>query len=396
MKLINDIHDQHSALLYQKSEMPSEFSGTSDSFVRLFKPVDPVHIFWPDRLVSKAKEFLHGFPGQTMYAVKTNADPRVIKVLYETGITRFDVASIQEVKLVYDVAPQAKIYFMHPVKSREAIRQAYYTYGVRAFVLDCEEELYKILHETDSATDLELFIRLALPKSDQTVLSLSSKFGATMDQATFLLKKCRAVCHSLGVSFHVGWQCTNTGAFRMALEKASEAVKNAHVTLDAIDVGGGFPSPFSNMSIPPLGDYFSEIRSALTQNGFTNIQVLCEPGQGLTSLSGALIARIELRRGNVLYLNDGIYGGLHDASDHVGMKYPVRPIRAKGEFKDKMIPFQLAGPTCDSLDILHGVYHLPDDINEGDWIEFGLTGSYSEVLRTKFNGFDTVSKVSLI
>lgn len=371
------------------------YVGTPEDLVNEFRPAIPVNVLWPDQIAARAKEFLTKFPGHTMYAVKVNPDPSVIQMLYRAGIRRFDVASIEEVRLVARMAPKAKMYFMHTVKSREAIREAYSRYGVRAFVLDSEKELYKILQETDLAPDLELFIRMATDPVEKAVLQMSKKFGATQKETVNLMKLCRPVCRTLGIMFHVGWQCLEPAQYRKALKMCRQVVRESKIDLDVVDVGGGFPSRFPEAMPPSMDAYFDEIRDALVETGFDTIEVLCEPGQGLVAEAGALIARVELRKGDMLYLNDGTYGGLHDAGSEVGVRYPIRAVRPEGSFSKDTTLFRIAGPTCDTPDILTGKYPLPTDIDEGDWVVFDITGAYSAAIRSNFNGFGQAVTVLL-
>ena len=212
------------------------FHGSADDLVAEMRPVEPVHIFRAERFESAAREFLAGFSGAPMYAVKCNPDKAVIQTLYRSGIRAFDVASIGEVRLVKKLAPKAKLYFMHPVKSREAIFEAYFTHDVRRYVLDTQAELYKILQETRLAGDLELFVRVGVSNS-HAALSLSGKFGAGAEEAVELLRACRPVCTKLGVSFHVGSQCMNPVAYRDAIAQVAAIASASGVKIDVIDVG---------------------------------------------------------------------------------------------------------------------------------------------------------------
>ncbi|MDH5723150.1 MAG: type III PLP-dependent enzyme [Alphaproteobacteria bacterium] len=373
--------------LYQEVSFNKERDTDVAAYIATARPSRPIHMMWPHKLRERANMFLKGFPGQTMYAVKVNPDETVIKTLYAAGISRFDVASIEEIRTLSRLAPKAKLYFMHPVKSRKTIEEAYKKYGVRAFSLDSEQELHKILAATDLAADLELFVRIALPESGKVALPMSRKFGAHTDELPDLLRKCRAVCSSLGVAFHVGFQCLAPEQYAKAIHLVKKAVDKSGVNLNAVDVGGGFPTEFPDMLPPPLEKYFDAIREALRQTGLDKLEVLCEPGQGLAASSGKLITQVELCNRGIIYLNDGVYGGLRDAGKGVSMKYPVQAVRPEGGLSAITAPFRLVGPTCDTVDMLTGTYELPENIDEGDWIVFGNTGAYSQALRSDFNGF---------
>ncbi|PZP52900.1 MAG: hypothetical protein DI586_11560, partial [Micavibrio aeruginosavorus] len=165
---------------------PPAYQGTLDEAVAELIPVLPLYVTRPDELAADASKFVNLFPGDVLYAVKCNPERHVLQGLAKAGVRNFDVASLEEIKAVKKVAPKAKLYYMHPVKSPEAIRAAYFEHGVRAFVLDSKDELYKIMRETNLASDLELFVRLALPKNKKAMIDFSSKFGALPNEAAEL------------------------------------------------------------------------------------------------------------------------------------------------------------------------------------------------------------------
>lgn len=364
------------------------------------RPEMPVYALRPHTISAMAKRFLKSFPGDVLYAVKTNPDPRVLAYLVQAGVRSFDVASIAEVKLAYAAAPDARLYFMHPVKSREAIKAAYFTYGVRDYSLDSMEELQKILDVTDHASDLNLYVRLAI-SNENAAYSLSGKFGVSFDSAGELLMATRAAANKLGVCFHVGSQCMDPDAYGHAIDKVVALVTQHDVALDILDIGGGFPSLYPGLTPPPLANYMKAIKKSLKAHPMlANCQIVCEPGRVLVAEGGSTIARVELRKGNVLYLNEGTYGSLFDAG-FPGFVFPVKAIRADafargGLLSQEVAEFSLYGPTCDSLDSMKGPFHLPANIAEGDWIEFGQLGSYGKTMATTFNGFqsDTVVEVA--
>lgn len=371
-------------------------AGAVDALVARLRPSLPLYVTRQDKLQAKAREFINLFPGQVMYAIKCNPAKEVLQTLSRSGIGVFDVASLEEIALVRRYAPRAKMYFMHPIKSPEAIRAAYFDYGIRAFSLDTQEELYKILRETDLASDLELFVRLALPKNKSAGTDFSCKFGAPPEETAALLRQAKAVSAALGLCFHVGTQTTDPAAFRRGVRKAADVLRMANVTVDALDVGGGFPAVYENENHPSLSAYMQEIKSAVEDCGLSGIPLLCEPGRAMVADAGVLIARVEQRRGNLLYLNDGTYGGLFDAGPMLRTKFPVRLIRNGDRAVDKkQTDFRFAGPTCDSLDMMDGPFNLPDDVRTGDWIEFRNAGSYSMALRSNFNGFGKADSVFL-
>ncbi len=383
------------AVASSRKNASSEFMN-SDSYVQALRPRYPVSILRPDVLKETAQHFTTLFPGRVLYAVKCNPDERVLRALIKGGVNSFDCASIGEVKLIRKIMPEAQIYFMHPIKARESIREAYFNHAVRAFVLDSADEIDKILEETEYAPDLTLFVRMAMPKQ-KVATDFSAKFGAFPITAGELLKKARPHCAKLGVSFHVGTHCLDTGAYSHAVQVAATMIASAGVQVDALDIGGGFPANLTpDNPPPPLSDYIAAVDEALAKANLKGIELLCEPGRGMVAGGGALVVRVEGRKGDLLYINDGTYGGIFEGGGSVGLPYPCRMIRVKDKaVSGKKAAFRLAGPTCDSVDMMQGPFLLPDDIGEGDYIELDQLGAYGEVSRTGFNGFNQVHELVL-
>jgi ornithine decarboxylase len=354
--------------------------------VHELRPAMPVHCLRPATIANAAKWFVKQFPGDVVYAVKTNPDARALATIARAGVRHFDVASLAQIKQVAEHVPGAHMYFMHPVKSREAIHGAYFTYGIRDFSLDSHDELQKILEVTNHADDMNLFVRLSMP-NNQAAYSLSGKFGVPLEQAPSLLMAARKASAKLGVCFHVGSQCMNPDAYALAIQMVADLLQATDVRLDVLDIGGGFPSIYPGMTPPPLGNYMKAIKKAVkSQPMLSQCQLLCEPGRALVAEGGSVVVRVELRKGNMLYINDGTYGSLFDAGTP-GFVFPVRAIRPAGGLSTKIAEFGFFGPTCDSVDSMRGPFTLPDDIREGDWIEIGQLGAYSATMRTNFNGF---------
>jgi ornithine decarboxylase len=368
--------------------------GGIDSIVARRRPELPLHILDPDGIEAAARRFCAGFPGKVMYAVKVNPAPAALAALAKGGIAAFDVASIDEVRQLRALVPGAELHFMHPVKSREAIAESYIRHGVRSFALDCPAELEKILQETERAPDLSLAVRIAVG-GEAAAISLAGKFGIPPAEAPALLRRCRPYAGRLGLTFHVGSQCMDPGAYAAAISLAAGLIRESGVAVEFLDVGGGFPSRYPGMEPPPPEAFFRAIAGAVRAEGLSHLDLLAEPGRALVAESGSLVLRVELRKGDLLYLNDGTYGGLFDAGKSVGFRFPCRRIRPGGETGAEMTPFRLAGPTCDSLDMMAGPFMLPADMQEGDWIEFGGLGAYCRSMRTDFNGFGECRTVIL-
>lgn len=349
------------------------------------RPVQPVTLIRPHAAQRAARFFVEKFPGKSLYAVKANPSPELIALLWDSGITHFDVASLAEVKLVRDNAPDATLCFMHPVKAEEAIREAYAEHGVRTFSLDSMDELDKIVRATDGATDLTLCVRLRV-SSEHSKLSLASKFGADPSEVRELLIATRQVADALGICFHVGSQAMTPSAYVEAMERVRAAIVSSGVTVDVIDVGGGFPSVYPGMEPPALEAYFDAIARAYESLPVSySSELWCEPGRALCAEYSSLIVRVEKRRGDELYINDGAYGALFDAA-HVGWRFPVALLREE-ESDSRNMAFSFYGPTCDDMDHMAGPFLLPADVQAGDYIEIGMLGAYGCAMRTGFNGF---------
>jgi ornithine decarboxylase len=360
---------------------------TVEQAIARMRPSRPLYVLWPQQIERTARRFQAAFPGRTLYAVKSNPHKGVLRHLWKAGLRSFDVASIEEVRAVRRALPEAELFFMHPVKSPEAIREAYHMHGVRAFVLDTEEELYKIVRETDLAADLTLFVRVALPKNDKASIDLSRKFGAEPEAAAGLLKLCRPVAASLGLCFHVGSQMTDKSVYGFAVSVAADVIRASEVTVDALDIGGGFPVPYAGEIVPSLEACIDTAMEIIEKEGLDHMQLICEPGRAMVAEAGALVVRVEQRRGNTLYLNDGTYGGMFDGGALLNTRFPVKAVRPGERLSRHQAEFRFAGPTCDSLDMMEGPFVLPEDIATGDYIVVGNTGAYSATLRTDFNGF---------
>jgi ornithine decarboxylase len=349
------------------------------------RPVQPVTLLRPHAAQRAARFFAEKFPGKALYAVKANPSPELITLLWDSGITHFDVASLAEVKLVHANAPDATLCFMHPVKAEEAIREAYADFGVRTFSLDNMDELDKIVRATNGATDLTLCVRLRV-SSEHSKLSLASKFGADPAEVRELLIATRQVADALGICFHVGSQAMTPSAYTEAMERVRAAIVSSGVTVDVIDVGGGFPSVYPGMEPPALEAYFDAIARAYESLPVSySSELWCEPGRALCAEYSSLIVRVEKRRGDELYINDGAYGALFDAA-HVGWRFPVALLREEASDSRNMA-FSFYGPTCDDMDHMAGPFLLPADVQAGDYIEIGMLGAYGCAMRTGFNGF---------
>ncbi|MGE4480164.1 type III PLP-dependent enzyme [Acidocella sp.] len=370
-----------------------------DDMVKTLRPEEPLHCVRPGVIGAAAQAFSAAFNGDVLYAVKCNPEPAVLRALWNGGIRHFDCASISEVQLVRRLFPGADIHFMHPVKARSAIREAWMLHGVRDFVLDSEDELAKIMQELNKpetakpATMPGLFIRLALPETGAAI-DLSKKFGADATQAASLLRAARPLAGKLGLAFHVGSQCLDPLAWRDALRRAGEVIRAAGIRVDVLDIGGGFPIAYPDMDPPPLSAFMAEIDAAYEALNMPWLKLWAEPGRALVGGGASVVVQVQMRRGHMLYINDGVYGALADAGA-LRFRFPTRLLRAHASQGAADAPFGFFGPSCDSLDVMHGPFLLPDDVTEGDWIEIGQLGAYGTCLRTAFNGFDRAALVEV-
>lgn len=365
-----------------------------DAAIRDIAPRVPMPILRPEVTRRNTERFAASFPGDVMYAVKCNPDPIFLRAMYNGGVRRFDVASIAEIRLISGLFPDAKCYYMHPIKTPEAIREAYVNYGVRAYVLDHPGELEKILQVTNNAPDLELYVRIAVPKGN-VATDFSTKFGAKPDIAADLVRECRKHAVRLGISFHVGTQCTDVEVYSKAVDYTAKVIRDSGVEVESLDLGGGFPASLDPKNPPPAIEvYCTVIKDALLRNRLESKEILCEAGRGLVASGGSLVVRVEGRKDDLLYINDGTYGGMFEAGGNVGLAYPVHIIRREDMPSGaELTAFRFAGPTCDSVDMMKGPFMLPADIKAGDWIRIDQLGAYGEVSRTDFNGFGAVQKM---
>ena len=363
--------------------------------VRALAPDEPVILNRPHAAARAARFFNENFRGSSLYAVKANPSPELLQVLWESGITHYDVASIAEVRLVTKVLPDAQLCLMHPVKTRRAIREAYHDHGCKTFSLDTFEELEKIVEACadehgNPAQDLRLLVRLRV-SSEYSELSLASKFGCDLTEAPELLQATRQHCDWLGVCFHVGSQAMTPFAFVQAFERVRAAVAQASVVIDVVDVGGGFPSVYPGMEPPPIEDFFEVIARHFEELPIAyNAELWCEPGRALCAEYSSMIVCVEKRRGDELYINDGAYGALFDAA-HVDWRFPVCAL--EDDLLEGDAEFSFYGPTCDDADFMKGPFPLPGDIQAGDYIEIGMLGAYGAAMKTGFNGFGAAEQV---
>jgi ornithine decarboxylase len=359
---------------------------TVDELVNQLKPERPIYCIRKNSIQIASKTFQNKFPGKVFYAVKTNPHPEVLKTIVKSGIENFDVASIQEIEDIGKISPKAKCAFMHTVKSRESIREAYFKFGVKSFSLDTKDELIKIIESTNEAEDLELFIRVSV-SNEHAEIDLSKKFGALTSEAIGLLRLTKQYAKKIGLSFHVGSQCMHPISYAKGITEIGNIIKRTKIIPDYINVGGGFPTIYPDLVPQSLDNYFEEIKKSLNNLKLEKFpEIICEPGRAIVAESGSTIVRINLRKKQKLFINDGTYGTLFDAGVP-NIVYPSRLIKNGRIISKKLTSFDFYGPTCDSMDYMKGPFILPNNIKENDYIELGQLGAYGLTFRTQFNGF---------
>jgi|TARA_B100000700_G_scaffold160493_1_gene177685 ornithine decarboxylase len=357
-----------------------------DQLVSQLKPVEPVYCIRKNSIQLASRFFQKKFPGKVLYAIKTNPHPIVLKALIDSGIKNFDVASIKEIQDIKNINPDVNCSYMHTVKSRESIKEAYHIHGVKSFSLDTKDELIKIIESTNNAKDLELFVRVSV-SNEHAEIDLSKKFGALSSEATGLLRLVKQYAKKIGLSFHVGSQCMHPISYTKGIAEIGNIIKKTKIIPDILNIGGGFPTIYPDLVPQSLENYFYEIKKALKKLKLEKLpEIICEPGRALVAESGSTIVRVNLRKKQKLYINDGTYGTLFDGGVP-NIVYPSRLITNGRIISKKLTSFDFYGPTCDSMDYMKGPFILPNNIKENDYIELGQLGAYGLTFRTQFNGF---------
>ena len=359
---------------------------TVDELINQLKPERPIYCIRKNSIHIASKTFQNKFPGKILYAVKTNPHPEVLKTIVESGIKNFDVASIKEIEDIKKINPEAKCSYMHTVKSRESINEAYFKHGIKSYSLDTKDELIKIIESTNHAKDLELFVRVAV-SNEHAEIDLSKKFGALASEASGLLRLTKQYSKKIGLSFHVGSQCMHPISYAKGITEIGNIIKKTKILPDYINIGGGFPTIYPDLVPQSLNNYFEEIKKSLENLKLEKLpEIICEPGRAIVAESGSTIVRINLRKKQKLYINDGTYGTLFDAGTP-NIVFPARLIKSGKIISKKLTAFNFYGPTCDSMDYMKGPFLIPNNVKENDYIELGQLGAYGLTFRTQFNGF---------
>ncbi len=357
-----------------------------DELISQLQPDKAIYCIRKKSIQLASKFFQKKFPGEILYAVKTNPNKEVLKTIIQSGIKKFDVASVEEIQTIKKIDPNLHCSYMHTVKSRENIKEAYYNYGIKDYSLDTKEELIKILESTNNAKDLNLFVRVAV-SNEHAEIDLSKKFGALTSEAMGLLRLAKLNSKKVGLSFHVGSQCMHPISYAKGITEIGNIIKKTKIIPDYINVGGGFPTIYPDLIPQSLESYFEEIKNSLNKLKLDKLpKIICEPGRAIVAESGSTIVRVNLRKKQKLYINDGTYGTMFDGGVP-NIVYPTRLITNGRIISKKLTSFDFYGPTCDSMDYMKGPFLLPNNIKENDYIEVGQLGAYGLTFRTQFNGF---------
>jgi ornithine decarboxylase len=359
--------------------------ATVESMLQSRRPVAPVYCLHAQVYTETAREFIAGFPGRVLYAVKANDHAEVIRLLNRAGVTHFDCASVPEIERVREVCSDATAYFMVPVRLRGAARDAQMRLGVRHFMIDHLSGVQPLADEIDMRRAV-VFARMAV-HHQSAMQDLSTKFGAPPNEMPGLLQRIAEHGAEPALAFNVGSAVTDPDAYAYALDLATSVLRKLPFRLRLIDIGGGFPKPYPGFPVPALQAFFERIATAaaalpLAEGG----EILCEPGRALAAPGLSAVVEVLLRKNNSLYLNDGMYGIFWELRFRGHDRYPVKAYRNGREMQGEQRKFRLYGPTCDSTDVLPGDVELPADIRPGDYLEFGNIGAYSLAGRTSFNG----------
>lgn len=367
------------------ADASQQFANVGD-LLRAERPKEPVYCIFPHVYREVVAEFLYGFPGRVLYAVKANSDPTVLGLLTESGIRHFDCASLPEIESIDAIEPDSTKYFMTPVRVRDAARTAQQEYGVRHFVVDHTSGLSQLVQEIDPSRSV-IFARMAV-HHESAMEDLSVRFGAPPEEMPLLLNSIRDSGAEPALAFNVGSSVTDPEAYRHSMFVAKSVLEQLTSPLRLIDVGGGYPKSYPDFIVPELDEYFTALsESVATLPLADNAEILGEPGRAIAAPGMSAVVEVLLRKDNRLYINDGMYGAFWLLRIDGPDSFPVRPYRDGEPLEGETTEFQINGPTCDSTDTLPAPVPLPTEIRPGDYLEFGNIGAYSISGRTDYNGF---------
>ncbi len=315
------------------------------------------------------------------YAVKANPDPRVLKALIEEG-AGFEIASVAELDILLGLGVAAQeIYYSNPMKSRDYIRYAAEK-GVEWFALDSLEELRKIV---SIKADAKLYVRIEAPNVGSD-WPLAGKFGLKAQEVDAIIAEAVALKADLaGVTFHVGSQCRNPENWRVGILNAKRVFKKmrlAGLKPCLLDIGGGYP--VRHVKPIPAIEKIAEVVNHALRDVPQTVRVMAEPGRYFVSDAGFFVCRVvgtATRSGKRwMYWDAGVFGGVVETTE--GLRYDVLTDRT-----GKLVPWNIAGPTCDSVDVCMRDELFPEDLQDGDFIYIANAGAYTTAYASNFNGF---------
>ena len=338
------------------------------------KPDEPFFVFHPRILQSAAQLFAGQFLGDVVYDVHANASPEILRALYAGGIRQFAFSTLEELRTVKRLFPDVPCHFTHPVKSVTAIREAAHTFGVTHFTVDHPDELAKIIVHTMPLKPT-IVVRLSVGAAS---FDPSGAFGCSPAEAAALMRAAAAEGFGVGLSFQCDSGNSDVETYRVALQRIGDTVRGARLQPELIDIGGGFPLGFADLATSLVADYCQEVRRGLSHVQLHHpVKLLCTPGRVLAAAGTSVVVKVELRRGNRLYLNDGVFGGLADLR-RMHDEPHLRAWRINGSAQlltSALDDFIFHGPGGDSFDTLPGPFALPGDIHMGDYVEIGGMGA---------------------
>ncbi|MBY7902101.1 type III PLP-dependent enzyme [Vibrio fluvialis] len=323
------------------------------------------------------------------FALKPLPHPVVVRTLLQEGAS-FDLATTGEVELVaQEGVPAERTIHTHPIKRDADIRDAL-AYGCNVFVVDNLNELAKFKAYRD---DVELLVRLSF-RNSEAFADLSKKFGCSAEQALTIIEMAKEWNIRIkGLSFHVGSQTTNPQKYVEAIHTCKEVmeqvVERGLPALSTLDIGGGFPVNYTKQ-VMPIDQFCVPINEALAELPET-VQVIAEPGRFIVAQSMMSVASVmgqAERDGQTwYYLDDGVYGSFSGLIFD-DAQYPLVTLKQEGEYA----PSVLAGPTCDSIDVIAENILLPK-LDNGDLIIGRMMGAYTSATATDFNFFKRAQTV---
>jgi ornithine decarboxylase len=347
---------------------------------------EPVYCIFPDVYESNARDFVAGFPGRVLYAVKANDHPLVVRHLVRGGVRHFDCASLPEIENVRAISKDATCYFMTPVRQRGAARSAQADFGVRHFVVDHLNGVELLQNEIEMQRTV-VFVRMAV-SHESAMIDLSNRFGAPPEDVPGILSAVVETGAEPALAFNVGSGVISPEAYSRSIEIAHDVLTRIPFKIRLLDIGGGYPRSYPGFKVPKLAEFFESIREDVTKLPLSEgAEILGEPGRALAAPGMSAISEVCLRKENRLFLNDGMYGVFWDLRFKGHVRFPVRAFRDGKPLTGNPASFRIFGPTCDSSDEMPGDVELPADIRPGDHLEFGKIGAYSLTGRTDFNGF---------